>query len=407
MPKRKGHHKGNRLTPVFIRNLDTTKPGLHWDGHGLALQVSKYGTLSWLFMYMEDGKQHKMGLGALHDRSLADARKRAAEIRLARLDGVDPIASKRERQAKAKIDAAKAVTFKACAESYIAANRGAWSAKHSSEWPASLATHVYPTIGALGVASIDVALVTTVLEPIWQSKTATASRLRGRIELVLDYAKARGHRVGENPADWKNLKSILPPPRKISKVEHHPALPVDEIPAFMAELRAKEGVAARALEFAILCAARLGEVLGAQWGEIDVAKATWTVPASRMKSGREHIVPLPPRALAVLKSLPRDGDSVFAVSPVTVQRLMRSMRPRVTLHGTARSSFRDFAGDRTTVAREVAEAALAHVVGGVEGAYRRSDALAKRRELMNLWSDFCAHGGPVEGDNVVGFKARA
>jgi integrase len=408
MPKRKGHHQGNRLTPVLIRNIDTTKPGLHWDGYGLALQVSKYGTLSWLFLYMEDGKQHKMGLGALHDRSLAEARKRAAEIRLARLDGVDPIANKRQRQAKAKLESAKAVTFKACAEAYIAANRAGWSAKHSSEWPASLATHVYPTIGNLPVASIDVALVTKVLEPIWQSKTTMASRLRGRIELILDYAKARGHRDGANPAAWKgSLKAILPPPRKVSKVEHHPALPVDEVPAFMAELRDKEGVAARALEFAVLTAARLGEVLGATWSEFDLAKTIWTVPSSRMKGNKEHSVPLAPHALTILESLPRDGDSVFAVSPVTVQRLMRSMRPGVTLHGTARSSFRDFAGDRTTFPREVAEAALAHVVGGVEGAYRRSNALAKRRELMTLWSDFCERG-PVEGDNVVDIaSARA
>ena len=403
MAKPKGHHRQNKLT---ARTVATATRDL-CDGGGLWLQFSAFETKSWLFKYQWDGKTKKMGLGPLRIVSLLKARELAAAARLKVLEGIDPIEERETVRAGRRLEAAKLVTFRQAAERYIEANRAGWSAKHSSEWPQSLATHVFPVIGDLPVASIDVALVIKVLEPIWQAKTTTASRLRGRIELILDYARARGHRDGANPAAWKgSLKAILPPPRKVSKVEHHPALPVDELPAFIAELRGKEGVAPRALEFAVLCAARLGEVLGAQWGEIDVAKATWTVPASKMKGNREHVVPLSPRAVALLESLPHDGDRAFPVSPVTVQRLMRSMRPRVTLHGTARSSFRDWAGDHTTFPREVAEAALAHVVGGVEGAYRRSDALAKRRELMTLWSDFCARG-PVDGDNVVSMMGRA
>lgn len=404
MPKAKGHHRGNKLSAVAIRNIDRSKPGLHSDGHNLYLQVSSFGTLSWLFRY--EGKS--VGLGPLHVVNVAEARKRAAALNLLRLDGVDPREHKRARQAKAKIDAAKAVTFKACAESYIAANRAGWrSFKHAAEWTASLATHIFPVFGDFSVAAIDVPLVVKALEPIWTTRTETASRLRGRIELILDYAKARGYRDGPNPAVWKGgLKAILPPPNKVARVEHHAALPYAEMPAFMAELRAKESTAARALEFTVLTAARLGEMLGATWGEIDLKGKVWSIAGERMKSGRPHTVPLSPRALTILENLPRSGERVFSVSAMTTQRVMGTMRPGMTIHGTARSSFRDWAGNETTFEREIAEQALAHAVGDkVERAYRRGDALERRRALMTAWEDFCQHG-PAVSDNVVSIGAR-
>jgi integrase len=404
MPKAKGHHRGSRLSAVAIRNIDRSKPGLHSDGHNLYLQVSSFGTLSWLFRY--EGKS--VGLGPLHVVNVAEARKRAAALNLLRLDGVDPREHKRARQAKAKIDAAKAVTFKACAESYIAANRAGWrSSKHAAEWSATLTTHIFPVFGDLSVAAIDVPLVVKALEPIWTTRTETASRLRGRIELILDYAKARGYREGPNPAVWKGgLKAILPAPNKVARVEHHAALPYAEMPAFMAELRAKESTAARALEFTVLTAARLGEMLGANWGEIDLKGKVWTIPGERMKAGRPHSVPLSPRALTILENLPRSGERVFSVSAMTTQRVMGTMRPGMTIHGTARSSFRDWAGNETTFEREIAEQALAHAVGDkVERAYRRGDALERRRALMAAWEDFCQHG-PAVSDNVVSIGAR-
>jgi integrase len=260
-------------------------------------------------------------------------------------------------------------------------------------------------IGALPVESVDVTLVTKILEPIWPTMPVTASRLRGRIELILDYAKARGHRTGENPARWKgNLQSILPAPSKVARIKHHPALPVDDVPAFMSELSAKKTIAARALEFAILTAARLGEMLGAKWDEIDLANKAWNVPAERMKSGRAHVVPLSPRAVMILAGLPRTGDRIYSVSAVTVQRLMAAMRPGMTIHG-CRSSFRDWAGDMTTFPRELAEQALAHSIGDkAEQAYRRSDALEKRRKLMDAWAQYCERP-PAKADNVVSIGA--
>jgi integrase len=405
MPKRKGRHEGNRLTPAFIRNLDTSEPGLHWDGHGLALQVSKYGTAAWLFIYSQGGKPHKLGLGPLHSRSLAQARKKAAEIRLARLDGVDPLDHKRMTQAKAKIEAAKTITFRQSAEAYMEAHRKSWkNDKHAAQWPATLTTYAYPIFGDLPVQSIDVALVTRALESIWRDRTETASRLRGRIEAVLDWATVRGYRHGDNPARWRgHLDKLLPARAKVQRVEHHAALPVADVPAFMSELRLKDSTAARALEFTVLTAARLGEMLGAKWDEIDLAGKAWNIPGERMKSGRAHVVPLSPRAVMILEGLPRTGDRVYSVSAVTVQRLMGAMRPGMTIHG-CRSSFRDWAGDMTTFPRELAEQALAHVIGDkAEQAYRRGDALERRRALMSAWSAYCER--EPAGDNVVAIGA--
>lgn len=405
MPKAKGHHKGNKLSATFVRTV--TKRGHYPDGHNLWLQVSKSGTKSWLFRYTLEWKAKVMGLGALHTVSLAEARKRAAEFRLLKFDGVDPLADKKAKRLRAKFEAAKAMTFKQCAEAYIEANRAGWrNAMHAAQWPSTLEAYAYPIFGDLPVASVDVALVTKALEPIWQTKTETASRLRGRIEAVLDWAKVRGYRDGENPARWRgHLEQILPRPSKVARVEHLAALPFADVPAFMLELRGKESVAARALEFTILTAARTGEAFGAKWTEIDVVKKVWELPPGRTKAARAHAVPLSDRALAILESLPREGETIFAVGRgESVRKLLKGMRPDVTIHGF-RSSFRDWAGDATHFPREVAEAALAHATGDeTERAYRRGDALAKRRELMNAWASYLERE-PADDGKVVPLRA--
>jgi integrase len=406
MAKPKGHHRSNKLSARAVATA--TKDVC--DGGGLWLQVSAFGTKAWLFKFQRDGKGRKMGLGPLRIVSLAKARELAAAARLKVLEGIDPIEEREAARAGWRLASAKAVTFRQDAEAYIAANRAGWrSAKHAAEWSATLSAYAYPVIGDLSVESVDVALVTKILEPIWATKPVTASRLRGRLESIFDYAKARKHRAGENPAAWKgNLKSILPAASKVASVEHHAALPITDVPTFMSELRAKEGIAARALEFTVLTAARLGEVLGATWSEIDLAGKVWNLPGERMKSGRAHSVPLSPRAMSILEGAPGGGGRIFSVSPMTVQRVMRAMRPGVTIHGTARSSFRDWAGNETNFPRELAEQSLAHVIGNkAEQAYRRSDALERRRALMEQWARFC-EAPPAERDNVVDFaKASA
>jgi integrase len=395
-----------KLTAMMVRNL--TKPGLYHDGHGLYLQIAEGGSKSWIFRYMVRGRGRKHGLGPVHTVSLSEAREAALEARRKLRQGVDPIAEREAALGRLRAETARLVTFKACAESYIAANRAGWrSAKHASEWTATLATHIFPVFGDLSVAAIDVPLVVKALEPIWTTRTETASRLRGRIELILDYARACGYRDGPNPAIWKGgLKAILPAPSKVARVEHHAALSVADVPQFMSDLRAKESTAARALEFTVLTAARLGEMLGATWGEIDLTAKVWSIAGERMKSGRPHTVPLSSRAVQILEGLPRTSERVFPVSAMTVQRLMGAVRPRVTIHGTARSSFRDWAGNETNFPRELAEQSLAHVIGDkAEQAYRRGDALERRRKLMEAWARFC-ETPPAAGDNVVAIGAR-
>ena len=256
----------NKLTPLFIRSVDLSKPALHGDGGNLYLQVSKYGTTSWLFRFMVDGVPKSMGLGSTNDFSLAEARDRARKARQNLRDDVDPLEAKRAKRAERKIEAAKAVTFKQAAEKYIEAHRAGWrNAKHAGQWSSTLATFAYPIIGDLPIQAIDTPLVLKILEPIWNAKNETASRLRGRVESVLDLAKVRGHRTGENPARWKgHLDQLLPAPGKVQPDEHHAAMAYRDLPRFMAELRARDGVTARALEFAILTAARTGEALGAR-----------------------------------------------------------------------------------------------------------------------------------------------
>lgn len=295
---------------------------------------------------------------------------------------------------------AKAVTFEEAAERYIEAHKAGWkNAKHAAQWTTTLKTYAYPLIGESPVQAIDTGLVLKVLEPIWTTKTETANRLRGRIESVLDWARVRGYRERENPARWRgHLEQLLPAPSKVQRVQHHAALPYADLPKFMEALRAQDGVSASALEFAILTVARTGEVIGAKWSEIDLKERVWTIPAERMKAGKEHRVPFSARTLAILKSMKAlgSGEYVFpglnnkALSNMALLMLLRRMgREDITAHGF-RSTFRDWAAERTNFPAEVAEMALAHAVGDkVEAAYRRGDLFAKRRELMTAWAKAC------------------
>jgi integrase len=391
--------KIERLTALSVSKAK--KRGYLADGGGLYLQVSLSGAKSWVFRYRDNGHLREMGLGPVHTVSLAKARERARDCRGLRLNDVDPIAERQAGRLKAKLDASRAMTFKQCAEVYIAAHQASWkNKKHAAQWPSTLATYAYPIFGGLPVQSIDVGLVTKALEPIWNTKTETASRLRGRIETVLDWATARGYRQGDNPARWRgHLDKLLPGRAKVQKVEHHAALPYAEIGAFMSDLRDQGGTAALALEFLILTAARTGEVIGAQWAEIDLGAGVWTVPAERMKAGKEHRVPLSKPALAALARLPRSDGTVHVfpggkagkpLSNMAMLKLLARMDRDLTVHGF-RSTFRDWAAERTNFPREVAEQALAHsLTDKVEAAYRRGDLFEKRRQLIEAWGRICA-----------------
>src|SRR5215469_11589922 len=409
-------------------------PAVLHDGGGLYLRVApnrtdrngneKPGAKSWVFRFQLDGKRRDMGLGPYPDISLAEARLRAAEHRNQRRDGIDPLDAKAAQRQAQRVAAAKGRTFGDCAAEFIEKNRAGWrNAKHRQQWDNTLATYVYPVIGDLPVSTIDTGLVVQVLDPIWTEKPETASRVRGRIEAVLDAATVRGFRQGPNPAQWKgNLAHILPARARVRKVAHHAALPFDRMPEFLAVLRERPGMAARALEFAALTAARTGEVLGARWGEIDLTAKVWTVPAGRMKAAREHRVPLSEAALDVIDkvcplALARDGkpDPAAPVFPgprralpmsnMTMLMLLRRMkRTDLTAHGF-RSTFSDWAAERTAYPREVVEMALAHAVENkVEAAYRRGDLFDKRRKLMESWAHFCE--APPAG-NVVALHSSA
>jgi integrase len=394
-----------------------TKRGYLSDGGGLYLQISAEGAKSWVFRYRDGGRLRELGLGAAHTFTLAEARKRATEQRKLRADGIDPVEQRHAKQSQAKLDAAKSMTFRQCAEAYIDAHRKSWkNHKHAAQWPATLSTYVYPVFGGLPVHSIDVALVTKALEPIWRDKTETASRLRGRIEAVLDWAKARGYRRGDNPARWRgHLDKLLPARAKVQRVEHHAALPYAEIGPFMTQLREQAGMPALALQLLILTATRTSEVLNATWNEVDLNAATWTIPDSRMKARREHRVPLSKRAAALLRELNqrRSGDFIFPsakpnrpLSNMAMLKLLQRMgRADLTVHGF-RSTFRDWAAEQTNFPREVAEHALAHSLPDkVEAAYRRSDLFGKRRGLMDAWARFCSQTPPSTGE-VIAISSR-
>lgn len=413
----------HRLTDVVVRR--TTKPGMYADGAGLYLRVGLTGGKAWIFRYRRGAKLHDLGLGPLHTISLANARRRAQQLREQRLDGVDLIAAKKASRIEAKIEAARSVTFAECARNYVAAHEVGWrNAKHRSQWSASLATHAFPILGDVPVGAIETGLVLKVLEPIWRTKPETASRLRGRIEAILDWARVRDYRQGENPARWRgHLESLLPPPARAKRAarvatgreEHYAALPYAELPDFMLALREQKGIAARALEFLILTAARTVEVLGATWSEIDIAARLWTVPGDRMKTGKEHRVPLSDSAVAIIEQMAKtpQGDFVFpgirANRPLSnmalLMTLRRMKRADLTAHGF-RSSFSDWCAEQTNVPAEVREMALAHSVGDkVEAAYRRGDLFEKRRLLAAAWTTYCE--GSAGGDVVVPLRIGA
>lgn len=406
-----------KLSAVAVRNM--SKPGLHADGGGLYLQVTEAGAKSWVYRFMLSGRRRDMGLGAVHTVSLAEAREEARKCRQLLRDGIDPIEHRTATKLAAKAAALPAITFKQCAQAYIKAHEAGWrNAKHAAQWTSTMEAYAYPVMGALPVGAVDTGLVMKVLEPIWSTKTETASRVRGRIEAILDWATVRRYRSGENPARWKgHLDHLLPARSKVQKPGHHAALPYDDMGAFMVALREQDGISARALEFAILTATRTNEVLGAVWDEFDLEKRLWTIPAPRMKGEREHRIPLSLAAIAVLKRMQEVAEGAFVFGGATPGKplsnmallmvLRRMKRNDLTAHGF-RSTFRDWCAERTAYPAEVAEMALAHAVGDkVEAAYRRGDLFEKRVRLMADWADFCANAPADGAPNVVPMRAGA
>jgi integrase len=397
-----------KLSPLGVSR--EKRQGYHSDGAGLYLLIGRTGAKSWVFRYRISGRLREMGLGPLHTVSLAEAREKARACRNLRLDGADPIETKRAARQQLQLEAAKAMSFADCAKAYIKTHSAGWkNSKHAAQWSSTLETYVYPALGSLPVQVIDVGLVMKVIEPIWSTKPETASRVRGRVESVLDWATARGYRQGENPARWRgHLENLLPKKTKVRRVEHHAALPYDELAEFMGELRQQEGIAARALEFTILAASRTSETLGSEWPEVNFGERLWTIPASRMKAGKEHRVPLCDRAVEILEEMQalRQGAFIFPggkarrpLSNMAFLMLLRRMgRGDLTAHGF-RSTFSDWAAEQTNFPPEVREMALAHAVSDkVEAAYRRGDLFAKRRQVMDAWANFATS---PRGDNVV------
>lgn len=400
---RKRSGSNPHLSSIDVKRL--TAPGLHFVGHvvGLALQVAPAGTRSWVLRYSVGPKRRDMGLGSYPSVTLADACAAARKARELLREGIDPIEDTRAKRSAMIAAAAAGITFDQAADKYIAAHEPGWkSSRQSGQWRASLANYASPVVGKMLVRDIETVHVVTVLErdALWTTKTETATRVRRRIENILDWATVRGYRTGANPARWRgHLDKLLPAPSKVANAQNFAALPFAEIGDFMPGLRAAPGMGARALEFAILTAARSGEVRGATWDEIDLQAGIWTVPASRMKAGKEHRVPLSGAALELLLALPRvDGaeNIVFVgakrrpLSDMTLSAVLRRMGSPVTVHGF-RSTFRDWAAECTAYPSEVVEMALAHAIASkVEKAYRRGDLFDKRRRLMADWATYCA-----------------
>ncbi len=379
------------------------QPGLHADGGGLYLSVDKGGAKRWAFLFRWEGKRTEMGLGGLHSVPLARARELGADCRATLAKGLNPIS---ERKAvKSTVP-----TFGAYADEFVIMKGPSWrSAIHRAQWSMTLTNYAAP-LRKMPIDAIATEHVLATLKPLWLTRAETAARLRSRIEIILDAARASGHRTGENPARWRgHLDKLLPKREKLSR-GHHKAMPFDDVPAFVKTVRSMEGLAPVALEFAILTAARTGEVLGAKWAEIDVEKRLWTVPAGRMKSGIEHRVPLSDRAMEIVRKMEESRLSAFLfpgrkserpLAPMALIIVLRRAHLDVTAHGF-RSAFRDWCGERTAFPRDVAEAALAHAVGDeTERAYRRGDALEKRRKLMDAWGKFCE---PKATGNVVALR---
>jgi integrase len=389
------------------------RPGRYSDGDRsrLYLQISKTGAKSWLFVYMRNGRTHYLGLGSAGTFSLAEARERARRARQLLADGNDPLAAKRAERAAIAAAEAKKLIFAEAATRYFDQHEGKWrNAKHRDQFLSSLKTYAFPTIGTIDVSAVDTALVLKVIEPIWNSKTVTANRVRQRIEAVLDWATVRSHRVGDNPARWRgHLDQVLPAKSAVARPVHHAALPYQQIGEFMAKLRAREGVSVRALEFLILTAARTAEVTGARWDEVDLNATVWTIPG-RTKGGRTHRVPLSKTAVELLRNLPSEQNNEFVfigarsgslANEGMAQALKRMGYRDITVHGF-RSTFRDWAAERTRYPNHVLELALAHSVGtAVERAYQRSDLLAQRARLMEEWARYCASPAPVASGEVV------
>ncbi|MBL8553700.1 MAG: tyrosine-type recombinase/integrase [Phenylobacterium sp.] len=430
MPK-----KVRELAPLEVRAL-TKSPGMHAVGGvaGLHLLVGKLPegepdrapASSWVLRVMVGGKRRDIGLGGFPDVPLADARRRAREDREAIANGLNPAAERRKAKAALLASAGRLLTFKQAAEDYLAAHEKGWrNPKHRAAWSHTLETFAYPVLGKLACADIETTHVLSVLRPLWgvgdgapKPRVETGKRLRQRIEAILDSARASGaiKSPWENPARWSgHLDQLLAKPRKLAPIVHRKALPFDAAPAFMARLSAVEGMGARALAFAIYTAARSGEVRGATWAEIDLKAKVWTVPASRTKQGREHRVPLSDAAIELLDNVPRLADSEFVfpaasgkpLSDMTLSAVCKRMAVPAVPHGF-RSTFRDWCGERTAFARDVAEAALGHAVGNeVEAAYRRGDALDKRRKLMEAWAAFLSKPLASKSDNVTPMRGAA
>jgi integrase len=406
------------LTSKRIEKL--TEPGKYGDGHGLYLQINANGAKSWLLRFERGGRERGMGLGPLHTFTLKEARQRARTARQQLADGIDPIDHRRKEAEARAVDAAKHKTFAEVADAYLKAHDGDWgNAKHVKQWETSL-TKDCKAIANVPIAAIDTSHVLEVLQPIWRVKPETASRTRGRIERVLAYAVAAKYRKREdgNPARWDgHLKELLGKKsaaqrakrERMGRPGNHAAMPYAELPAFMMEVRKRDGTPARALEFLILTAARSGEVLGATWDEFDLQTKVWTIPASRMKAGKEHRFPLSDRAIEILHALPREEDNPYVfvgnkkgagLSVRIMADLLKRISPTVTVHGF-RSSFRDWTAEKTIFPHEVCEQALAHTIKNkAEAAYRRSDLFEKRRKLMEAWTKYCA-SKPVDDDAKV------
>ena len=409
----------HKLTPDFVRRK-SKRPGLYSDGGGLYLRVTPPSAASWVYRYMLGGNAREMGLGPYPAISLPVARDKAAEARTVKAHGMDPIAARNAQRHEQRLLEARTITFHECADAYIAANEAAWkNPKHGKLWGATLQTYAFPVLGNLPVSEIDRALVIRVLEPIWTAKPETASRVRGRIEAILDWAEARDYRAGDNPARWKgSLDKLFPKRTKVRNVRHHPALPYADAPAFMAALKAQEGLASVALQLTILTTVRTSEALGATWDEIDLKREVWTVPGQRTKTGRDHRIPLSSAALGILhecRSLTGAKGYIFPgarprkpLSNMAMLKVLERMgRSELTVHGF-RSTFRDWAEEMTNFPGSVAEAALGHVVGDkVEAAYRRGDLFEKRRALMSAWAEFCTTPHAAEQGDVVPIRRKA
>ncbi len=388
------------LSAIEVGRLTT--PGYHRVGGvtGLILQVVETGARSWILSVTVGGKRREIGLGGYPTVTLAGAKEAARIARIKIKDGIDPVQDARARRSELAAARAAAMPFREAAAAYIAAHETGWkNAKHAAQWGATLETYAFPIIGKIVVADIETSHVMRVLEPIWTTKTETASRLRGRIESILGWATVRGYRKGDNPARWRgHLDTLLPARGKVQKVEHHAALSYKELSGFILALQKQAGMGARCLEFVILTAARSGEARGATWAEIDLDAAVWTIPATRMKAEKEHRIPLSDSALAILTALPRMAgtDLVFPntknapLSDMTLTAVLRRMAVDVTAHGF-RSTFRDWAGETTAYPREVIEHALAHQLKDkAEAAYARGSLFDKRRRLMGDWAKFCS-----------------